>query len=231
MDLNSINSALFDLYESYLPNLKELYDETDKLGISDYSFPLLLSCHEGYLKAKKRIVFIGQETFSWWANKGNKVTSKTDIKRLQENYLNFMLPQTYSSPFWNFIYEISGKNFGVPANYMWSNVLKIGKLIDKGRPDYRVTELETKYFNVGKEEIGILKPDILVFLSGPKYDRDIKSHFGEFDIVQNIDCCFDELKIEGIACKAYRLYHPNYHNYLGYDRKEEYKNKLVQLLK
>lgn len=229
MNLSEVNTQLYELYASNLENLKTIYDRASGCGIVDYANPLLLSCHEGYLEAKKKIIYIGQETCSWYSDPRNQVLTSDDIKMLQSGYLNFMLPQTYVSPFWLFIYEVS-RTVSEGCNYMWSNICKIGKRHDAGRADHRINELETCYFNIGKKEIGILDPDLIVFLSGPNYDQDIKSHFGNFRIVQNYDDCFDQLSIDGMRCKAFRLYHPNYHNYLGREKKQKYKEKLIQLI-
>lgn len=228
--LADINSRLFSLYKSNLANLRLIYEKAYNLGTDDYANPLLLLCHEGYVSAKKKLLFIGQETCSWFSELNNKVLSADDISKLQNEYLRFMLPQTYVSPFWLFIYEVNRALSQDSVNYMWSNIWKMGKRFDAGRADIRINELETAYFNVSKKEIEILNPDYVVFLSGPNYDKDIISHFGEFKIIARIDKCFEQFSIEGFDCQIFRMYHPNYLNYLGSKKRQEYQNNLIDLI-
>ena len=70
--------------------------------------------------------------------------------------------------------------------YLWNNVSKIGcggKTFGGCccRPTPEIREIERKYFNVVAEEVKILKPDIILFLTGFGADQEIKEKFGISD--------------------------------------------------
>lgn len=69
---------------------------------------------------------------------------------------------------------------------IWNNVSKIGcGGTDFGRscrkPTAEIRDIERKYFNVIAEEIKILKPNIILFLTGFGADKEIKEIFGVSD--------------------------------------------------
>lgn len=229
MNLQETNSKLLDLYSSKLPNLIEMYGEMEKAGLRDFSCPLLLSCHQEYIDSSKRIVFIGEETNGWCEAELGKNTISTfdDIKNIQERYHLFVTSQSYKRPFWEFVYSINS-HFNSGVGYMWSNTWKIGKQSGKGKADDKINELELKYFNVSIDEMRILSPDFIIFLTGPDYDEYIKEHFGNFVIKENYDDCFDELVFDELPCRVFRLYHPGYLRRAGLENK--YREKLIQLL-
>lgn len=61
--------------------------------------------------------------------------------------------------------------------FVWNNIVKIGKAKDRGFPCNDIYDIERKHFDVIKEEVGILQPDVIVFLTGT-YDERIKDVFG-----------------------------------------------------
>ena len=70
--------------------------------------------------------------------------------------------------------------------YLWNNVSKIGRGGKKfgqccGKPTSEIREIESKFFNVVRDEIKLLKPDIVIFLTGFYADSDIKEKFGLAD--------------------------------------------------
>lgn len=68
------------------------------------------------------------------------------------------------------------------TNFIWSNINKFGST-GKGRPVSEVTDMENKEFNVFIDEIQILKPDVCLFLTGPRYDDDIKNKVNDVECV------------------------------------------------
>lgn len=75
---------------------------------------------------------------------------------------------------------------GKSIEYIWNNVSKIGcGGVDFGkscrRPTAEIREIEREYFNVVADEVKILKPEVIVFLTGFYADNDIKEKFGLTD--------------------------------------------------
>lgn len=99
---------------------------------------------------------------------------------------------------------------------IWNNVSKIGcGGVDFGKscrkPTAEIREIERKYFNVVADEVKILKPDIIVFLTGFYADNDIKEKFGLTDAAFQpvMEGLFhDRITIPGVKYAA-RTIHPS----------------------
>ena len=208
----SINKKLNKLYSSkwndFLKMQKILTDD----NILNYSSPLLMYCWEDEYKAcNKKILFIGQETNSWFECGSN--LTKDSLNDTISKYEEFCLAEGYNSPFWRFVKELNRQFNNSDYCFMWTNVNKFGQHGAEGRPDYRVLELETQYFNILKEELDILKPDAVVFLTGPNYDNDIINKLGDTEFTECTEYTtreFAQVKNKNLPKKSYRIYHPNY---------------------
>jgi len=227
-----INLKLKSLYEHLVPKLTELIKDinNDLPACDKATNPLLLQTNESYLKAKTKIMFFGQETNYWHIEK-DEGQFHGEIEPLVKLYETFYLKGncfSYSGYFWNGIkrfmqlLESSGNsNYG----FIWNNVIKIGKC-GKGKPNSEILNIQQDFFRVIKDEIEILKPDYLVFFSGPNYDYLIKKFIEpiEFQSIGGYEkrqLC----KIEtSIKLKGYRTYHPRYLCMNGID---EYLNTII----
>ena len=94
----------------------------------------------------------------------------------------------------------------------WNNIVKIGKHGAKGFPPDYIYEIEREHFHVIPQELEILNPNVVLFLTGPNYDSIIKDNFGElkYEALPNST----ERQLSRVTLKnvpfAYRTYHPNY---------------------
>jgi hypothetical protein len=98
--------------------------------------------------------------------------------------------------------------------YVWNNIVKIGKVREAGpgRPPKNIYDAERKFFHVIPDEVKILKPDIILFLTGPDYDDAIRDNFGETvysPVPPYSERQLAKLSIPSIGF-AFRTYHPNY---------------------
>lgn len=100
--------------------------------------------------------------------------------------------------------------------YIWNNVSKIGcGGKDFGRscrkPTAEIRDIEREYFNVVAEEVKILRPDVIIFLTGFGADQEIKEIFGlsdsSFHSVKE-GVFLDRIDIPGIKYAA-RTIHPS----------------------
>lgn len=99
---------------------------------------------------------------------------------------------------------------------IWNNVSKIGcggvgfgKSCRK--PTAEIREIERKYFNVVADEVKILKPDVIIFLTGFYADNEIKEKFGITDeafhpVKEGV--FLDRITIPGVKYAA-RTIHPS----------------------
>jgi hypothetical protein len=155
----------------------------------------------------------GQETNSWYEKENGTIK---DIQKLYNSFFNNGDCWSYGGQFWNgvnrFVCSVQKKYSNKKIRLIWNNIVKIGKHGDKGFPPDYIYEIERRYFQVIPQELEILKPNIVLFLTGPNYDSVIKDNFGElkYRAFQNsTERQLSRVSLKGVQF-AYRTYHPNY---------------------
>ena len=136
---------------------------------------------------------------------------------------------------YNFIDSLQEKLPDKKIQFVWNNLYKIGKSKPgKGNstdiPPREFIDIEKKNFDVISEEIKILKPDIIIFMTGKHADSIIADKFGlENTSFETINQDVEELKrisIPGIKYAA-RTKHPSDRSYPNVLRKQ-YNDVLVE---
>lgn len=225
--------ALNKLYEGFDNYLKD----NIKVGSSGwdkgtYSNPLLINIKD-INNINTDVMVFGQETRTW-CNKENTVKEFIDI------YARFVNAGGIKSPFWQCFNEwLRIKKNDI---YVWNNLSKVDyyngynhRILNS--PDS--AKILTKSAEIIKEEIKIIEPKILIFLTGPHYDFIIQKYLGgkiqdskkiqKLGLVPNQLC---EYKLEGFeGIKAFRTYHPNYLNRCSKKRYPNLKNNIVEFLR
>ena len=178
MTAKGLNQQLQDVYEAYVG---ELYG---KEWADDVSAPLLMHVFDDYIDMDKKIMFVGQETHGW-----GEMTKKPSVKVLQKMYEDFDLgkhadygdgkkPRYLRSPFWNFNRSIFHRVNAVDrkkSGFLWTNISKFDQ--KQTTPPQELQSLNYSGFRLLEEEISICEPDVVIFLTGEKYDERIKSMF------------------------------------------------------
>ena len=213
--MSNINKQLKELYSSKWEKLtiemnKIIADTTKPIKPAN---PLLLYVdnEDEWESADIKIMFFGQETNGW-----EKLFSK-DIDTLQNVYnghYNKGGGYKYGYAFWNSILKLKNS---IEKQYpdkkikmIGNNLIKIGKSSDKNRPPGYIRDIELNHFSVIKDEIAILRPYIIWFLTGPNYDGDIKNIFKEAEhvcIAPYVRKYISILPINDIPF-SFRTYHP-----------------------
>ena len=210
--MNVFNKKLEQLYLSQTDNIFKMYKELNQLGMTNFSYPLLLHVwEEEYSKTPIKLMIIGQETNGW----GAVLETPDDVISSMKMYEDFNLGRNYNSTFWQWVHKINYMLGNPDINcFVWNNILKFGKECDKGHPDWQVTEHEHKYFNVISDEIDILKPEVCIFLTGPSYDNNIRLKFPDVEFINFGGYKFinevAKLKSKNLPFHSYRTYHPGY---------------------
>jgi hypothetical protein len=207
------DNKLLKLYESKINGLSSLNRELVDFG--DYDGPFLMSppC-EDYRNSKKRLLVVGQETNGWVGerranglddiHKNMQVYKDFDFGGARFKNSNFFRYMTYSAE------QITDKNI-----FMWTNVLKFGKKSGRGTPSEKVIAAERKFFNVLIDEIKIIDPTCVLFVSGPNYDSRIQKMIpdAEFLEVEGFGIRqIAKIKSVHLPMVSYRIYHPGYGN-------------------
>jgi hypothetical protein len=199
--IDEMNKQLYYLYEKYWSNLIEIRDNHQS------SDPLLISATPEYVSSEKKLMIIGQQTHGWDVGE--------NIQQLMDGYNNFKVGKNYnhkSSPFWTTQYDLYERLNPTSEKYgfIWNNLLKVD--LNKNRPSQLEEELG-KEFPVLIEEIRILKPDVVVFFTGPSYDNRIKKTFSNITF-ENINGFNSKelvrLQHKDLPEKTFRTYHPKY---------------------
>jgi len=212
-----MNEALSTLYNSkwrgLTSALKPIIDD-EKLEIKPAN-PLLLYVdnEDDYKSADIRLMIFGQETNSWYEKENGTID---DIQNLYDGFFNEEECWDYGGHFWNgvsrFLSSLQKKFPDKTIRLIWNNIVKIGKHGDKGFPPDYIYEVEREFFHVIPDEIKILQPNVVLFLTGPNYDSVIADNFGELKYValpHSTERQLSRVSLAGVPF-AYRTYHPNF---------------------
>lgn len=196
---------------------------------------------EWYTNADLKVMLFGRETHIWgWDDESS--VSDGCVEHYEEFYGNnyrevregdvrgtFFLKEDIKSPFikiglnglMSIIVEMLQKTYpNKRAAFLWNNISKLSST-DGTSVKLNVHEYERKYFHVIPDEVRLLKPDVVVFLTGfgakgAKYDGYIKENFNEEEGYQIIGeeglpgiALTDVVKLDihGIPL-AYKTHHP-----------------------
>jgi hypothetical protein len=218
MKTENLNSQLFQLYNKNYSNLQVELNNDD---LEEWpALPFLIKLNEDqFNQSDLKIMFFGQETNGWIDQ--NKIGYTVSLEALMDQYYEFCYnggKEEHGGHFWNAIKNFMNllKNkFPTKEIYpIYNNIIKIGKMEEKGRPSLDILHLENKYLNVIKDELNILKPDIIIFFTGPNYDDQIELKLG--DVIDNKfsipDFSTRQLCRVNLNenCIAFRCYHPNF---------------------
>jgi len=225
-----ISTQLRDFYHARSLDFQRMVAAIGDEENADYEGPLLMHCwDDAYNSSDVKILFVGQETNGW--NGFDRPKDKDSIDRILHHYETFRLGEKYNSTFWQSINYINENvNSGKRLNFLWTNILKLGRS-GIGRPSDHVSRSELKYLNILGDEIAIVKPDAVVFLSGPNYDPDLKDRIPDI-VFENFEelptRAFAKLKSSCLPLLSFRTYHPNY---LRQAKKEAFLDYIINELR
>ncbi|MCH6265074.1 hypothetical protein [Neobacillus citreus] len=233
--MESINSFIketeFDLklQDAYKECWSRLIRAVPNLSNEDFSHlsnPFLIKCLPAYKKAKKKVLFVGQETNGWESFRvtletfhgGNQESNRDDIiNYLQWMYEDLRFHRKWDyTPFWKGmrrLYQAIDAN-GIDDGFLHTELVRFD--LNQKRLPQDVEDLLQKEYNVLPMEIKALDPDIVIFLTGPDYDDRLRETFINSYVLG------DHLKFELIngfkKNELIRLIHPvlPYHTYRTY---------------
>lgn len=232
---------LRELYRSHWPALCDALRPI--VNNPEYSVkptgPLLLwPYHDDteYENAEVRVMIFGQETNGWSGIFNPDAPAAEEVSRIQQDiYDDFYNEEAlhYRSAFWNgfrlFTRMLNAAYPNKNIKYAWNNIIKIGKDHAKNRPPQYIYDVEMSCFNVVQDEIDILKPQILIFLTGPNYDKNIIDKFPNARM-SPLDDNIMNLDIPNVDF-AFRTYHPQFTYFQGKGFTETLYEKIIENIK
>jgi hypothetical protein len=201
------NQHLFDLYkqrESKILEVKLRCNNNDKMN-----GPFLIAPNDAYQQAALKVAFIGQETNGW--------SNKPDISEQMTTYSNFNLGENYKyrhGPFWSVIRKIETALTGSILFSAWLNLNRYDQGKKSPSPDNRRILSSLDFLLL--EELKLIAPDVIIFFTGPRYDKRVRSLLRVEDISPMVEINgFDQRKLcqidsPALTGKIFRTYHPKY---------------------
>jgi len=229
-----INKELENLYKKYWDDLME---HGHRIVDKKPTNPLLLKINEDlFSKSDLKIMIYGQETKGWHE-------LATPIEVSMDKYEEFFFSKNpyngyKKSAFWkafNFFKKgLEQHHKEKELYFIWNNISKIGRSDKKTGVTPDIRNLERAYFPVMKEELLILKPDIIIFMTGGR-DRDIKFHLSDitFKYIEMGNSKLAKRKYKPamqlideynyLPNKSVKVYHPSYFGGFNYIKNDALK--------
>lgn len=179
----------------------------------DLSNPLLLDPPVGYWRQPTRLMVVGQETGpSRWC-------SDLDVRRLRpyrlavatlmQRYQAFAVGTGARGHFWRFVRQLEDSLGLESGSAVWTNLNKCD--LGGRRPRGLESDL-AEAFPLLSQELGVVQPDLVVFLTGPGYDGLIGTTIsGRIEPLRGWPSrLLARVRGDGLPEASFRTYHPNY---------------------
>lgn len=164
---------LKELYKQQIPKLQKALEPYKDCNVSS---PLLINPCEAYFKQNIKLMVVGQQTYGWAAG-------KIEIDDLLDEYNRFYFSEeNKSSPFWRTVRKLEKEICFSDHCSVWTNVNRVD--INGKEPCGAVACIIKKIDFMLKKEIEILKPDVIIFFCGDKFDDRILKLYPDLYIVQ-----------------------------------------------
>jgi len=240
-----MQTELNKLYTEYLKEIfsdRKLYEQILNFEISS---PLFLDCNAEfgkYADSDFKVLYVGKETNYWYNQKERTVSellydiqdTEKYINGLTELYKKFNIGHNYKTSIFTFMdiivnkLRVKNQKTGV----LWTNLLRHDGFNGKVS---REIEKKVSYHNnyILRKELEILKPDAIIFLTGPNYDYILENSFAGLKKIKINEKSEREICLlnhENLPEKSMRIYHPGYHGRKGADYRWELADKIIELI-
>ena len=205
-----VNRSLELMYRSAWPSMRTV------LRNRQHSNPLLLRVSQAYCIAPFRLVTVGQQTDTW-QNELDGASVTDPVAELMQRYSHFNLARGVKgrrgSPYWRTAHQIHERLNGTGDQYdfAWTNLVRFD--YQRQRPSYEVVRAFAPLLSA---ELQHLSPDVVVFLTGPRYESVLDETFpGATRSLICGDFALDELACVShplLPVASFRTYHPGYLN-------------------
>lgn len=201
-------NAIYDEFLEFVrPIVANKISNPEKL-----SLPVMVSASRKYTQANPKCLIVGQQsaTYSERLDKIAGYDSQTLIDYYSLSLHDMMHGQVFDH-FAQQLYEITNqtRDFG---GYLWTNLLKISPMVDTQRVTNLPDELLAKCYELLRKEIAILRPDIIVFAPGNRFDDYIDQIYEGVTYHEVIPRFLYKMEHPDMVAQCFKTYHPSYLN-------------------
>jgi hypothetical protein len=212
MNVREINLQLEHAYQVAFASFAREFPSASGL-----SSPFLIRVPETFALARVKLVIIGQETYGWGPNPPLERPSfdSPAVARGMQDHQDFGLGQGWlHTPFWQAAHQLYRMlNPGGPdGGFIWTNLVRMDQ--DHGprrrnRRPQRDVEDRVCGLRLLESELELLRPDVVVFFTGPSYDDRLRLTFPsiQFMPVARTLCRLESPDTKGLWVRSY---HPRY---------------------
>ena len=228
-DNSEINQKLLKLFESKWEAVNKVYDTLQEE--EEWAVLHRACIPPNYETTKYTILIVGQEN--------NGYGYETEPKKSMLFTLDFQSNRYYdNAPFFSFPYsfcasinDCDNEKYSKKSYLAWVNLKEFSFETSSKKPlNEKAQNIIDNEYNILEEEIKIINPDIVLFLTGPNYDYYIKAQLNgvEFKTIENYGIRqFARVEHKSLTKNSFRIYHPVYlrrrgleNNYLEKLKKE-----------
>lgn len=211
---SELQKLYFSKWDGLCASIKPILEDKDLVMKPTNPLLLYLDNEDELISADFRVMIFGQETNRWYGE------FNTDNIKLSldsyDKFFNHGRCWRKGGQYWNgvrrFLNMLQEKFPDKKIRHIWNNIVKIGNHANKGFPPDYIYEIEREFFSVIKDELQIIKPNVVLFLTGPNYDSVIVDNFGQLRytaLSPFSERRLSKVEISGIDF-AFRTYHPNF---------------------
>ncbi|MGI8979064.1 MAG: hypothetical protein ACR2FY_07550 [Pirellulaceae bacterium] len=182
--------------------------------------PFLLAVDDGYEASKPKVVVVGQENNGWLECDYLAFLEASNIDQCLAVYRKFDIAEYGHGTFGRYFASLRQALHGQVTDsnrrsVMWTNLFKLNH---KGQQTIYSPHLEAILAiqgNIVAQEIDILRPDVVIFLTGPRYDGIIRHAFpdAEFRAVNGHPVNeLSHISAGHLPALSFRTYHPAFLN-------------------
>ncbi len=196
------------------------------------SAPLLIVPHQKWRRSNVRLLIVGQETLGWGFTSETNSGTGPSICNLQQfacavggvqamfyAYKKFNFAESYrhrNSAFWR-AFRFLEQNINTRhCSAMWTNLFKVdvGGSVMRNCNKKERSLLSNAQNGLLQLEIAALKPNVVIFFTGPDYDRELYSAFPDLTL-ERLWRGVASREMASVCSKslplcAIRTYHPSY---------------------
>ena len=227
---SEVNQKLLKLFESKWEAVDKVYNALQ--GEEEWAVLHLACVPPNYEKMKYKILIVGQENDGWGIEDNARLSMFATLDFLNSKDDNDRRP-FFSFPykFCKSINNLEDIKDSKKTYFTWVNLREFSfDETPKTSLGKEAQSMIDNEFNILEEEIKIINPDIVLFLTGPDYDFDIEKQLKGvvFKTVENYHIReFARVEHEALPKNSFRIYHPNRIRFI----KEGYKKYLESLKK